>query len=78
MRAEFNNGTSVSRIWRDAEEAELLAIFQYETDALSFATARHAEGNDKAEYVVACSYGGKVKVIRPTKAEASPQEGSDG
>lgn len=83
MEARFTNGASVSRAWRDAEEAELLAVFQYEGDAIDFARAKLAEdaGRDfKSDYIVNNCYSGKATILRAAKAasEASRQEGSNG
>lgn len=67
MEARFMHGSSVSRVWTDSH-AELLAAFQYHTDAISFAQARLVEdGENKwvASYIVCDTQTGAITVIRP-------------
>lgn len=73
MEARIINGTSVSRIHPSEDaEGELLAAFQYDLDAIAFAKAKIAEDarrDWKADYVVACSLTGKVRVLRGNAAK---------
>ena len=73
MEARFPNGSSVSRMWGDREEGELIGAFQYELDAIAFARAKIAEDAEQKftnRYVVACTLRGTVRVIGPGAAES--------
>lgn len=70
MDANFTNGASVARAYanEDASDTELLAVFQYETDAIAFARSKLAD--DAARkwtggfYVVSNHYSAKVQIFR--------------
>ena len=66
MEVKFSNGASVCRIWSD-DKPELLAAFQYETDAINFAKMRLAEDRGARLsnwYVVSNHYSGALTIIR--------------
>lgn len=76
MEAKFINGSTVSRVWGRNEEAELLAAFQYETDAMDFARSKLTEDQKhdtlrNCSYVVASHCTGKVVFLSPPLAEAA-------
>lgn len=60
------NGSSVNRLWSD-NKTELLALFQYQTDAEAFAIAKVAEDEQRgwsdSRYIVTCTYSGCIKVF---------------
>jgi hypothetical protein len=65
-RIELINGAYVHRLWSDSTP-ELLAAFQYSTDAEAFAKAKVEEdkGRDfEAAYLVTCTYSGAMAVFR--------------
>lgn len=70
MEARFTNGSTVNRIWGDAG-TELMAAFQYESDAIAFAGAKVAEdakaGMGPCDYAVHCTYSGKLTIVRALK-----------
>lgn len=74
MEARFVNGSFVSRVWGD-DSTELLAAFQYDSDAISFAEGKVAEDAKRAFansfYVVSNTYSGKITVLlaKTKKAE---------
>lgn len=69
MGACFTNGVTVSRAYSDTQEAELVAVFQYETDALDFAKARvDREKDSSADYIISNHYSGKITILRGAKA----------
>lgn len=54
MRAEFPSGCTVSRAYNDGDEAELIALFAYATDAEEFAKAKISE--DAASATLICGW----------------------
>lgn len=77
MDARFTNGSTVNRIWGDAN-TELMAAFQYERDAIEFATAKvqddQKHGLGPCDYAVHCTYSGKLTMVRgclPAKAKVA-------
>ncbi|MGM4997800.1 hypothetical protein AB8A05_03980 [Tardiphaga sp. 538_B7_N1_4] len=73
MSYQITNGSTVNRVWVDG--CELMAVFQYEGDAIAFATAKVFE-DEKAkfsscDYAVNCAYSGKMTMIRRSLALAS-------
>ena len=68
MRAEFPSGCTVSRAYNDGDEAELIALFAYATDAEEFAKAKISEDAARnwkgCHYLVANSFDGRVKIFR--------------
>lgn len=75
MEAKFNNGSTVSRLWGKNEETELLAAFQYSTDAIEFARRKVDEDADikrhSCSYIVASHNDGTVLFIGQPVAEDS-------
>ena len=73
MEVKLPNGCSVNRLWGDHSEGELLAAFQYDTDAVEFAKAKLAEDAKRemfdSFYAIASSYSGKIQVIRHSAAK---------
>jgi hypothetical protein len=73
MRAEFPSGCTVSRAYNDGDEAELIALFAYATDAEEFAKAKISEDAARnwkgCHYLVANSFDGRVKIFRHKKAD---------
>ena len=67
MEARFTNGATVNRIWSDGKSTELIAAFQYENDAISFAEARAAEDRENdfgpCSYAIHCTYSGKLTMV---------------
>lgn len=70
---EFINGATVNRLYNDLSDGELLAAFQYASDAVDFAQAKCLEDikNDwfNSLYAVADLGTGKVFLFRPKKNE---------
>jgi hypothetical protein len=71
--SSFVNGCSVSRFWHDGS-GELLALFQYETDAdawaKSFPWRPHFDGD---HYIVRANLGtGHVRMFIKSKPEVKP------
>lgn len=70
MEARFTNGASVARAYanEDATDTELLAVFQYETDAIAFARSRLADDASRkwtgGFYVVSNHYSAQIKIFR--------------
>lgn len=65
MEVRFTNGCSVNRVWSDAG-TELIAVFQYEQNAVAFAKTQAADETrpDGVFYVVSNHYNGKITVVR--------------
>lgn len=64
MQIDFKNGTTVSRIWGDLTDGELLAAFQYDCDALLFADVAAHRLDERAYFIVTDHHSGKVTVVR--------------
>lgn len=78
MEARFTNGSTVNRVWSDGESTELIAAFQYEGDAISFAKSRVEEDKKNqfgpCSYAVHCTYSGKLTMVGgapPAKPKAA-------
>jgi hypothetical protein len=71
MDAKFVNGATVTRVWSD-EATELLAAFQYDTDAITFAKMKASDDSrpDSVRYHVYNHYTAKTTIIAPPKREA--------
>ena len=71
MSVSITNGSFVHRLW--SENAELLAHFQYNSDALTFAQALIAKDQEQsmaARYLVTDTYNGEMtSYTPPAKAE---------
>jgi hypothetical protein len=76
MEARFTNGASVNRSFGDQESAELLAVFQYSSDAEEYARRKLAEDAERkwlgSRYIVTDHHSACVKVIqhKPEKAQS--------
>lgn len=74
MQDRLPNGASVSRLFSD-NKTELLAIFQYQTDAEAFAKSRLADDTARewkgSTYIVACTYSGRIQAFGPSGAAMS-------
>lgn len=75
MDLKINNGSVVNRVLFNGS-AELIAGFQYESDAIAFATMKvteEAERDYRSDYVVSCTLTGKLTIIKaaPPKAKAA-------
>lgn len=68
MEAKFTNGAFLHKVWSDTKSAEVLAAFQYMSDAEDMAELaivrdqKHQLGSPF--YVVTCTYSGRMKVFR--------------
>jgi hypothetical protein len=75
MEVRLTNGATVSRVWSESFNTELVAGFQYEQDAMLFAQAR-AELDVKHKlagsfYVVTNHYNGAVNIVRPVAPDVA-------
>lgn len=75
---EIKNGATVHRIWSSFEDAELIAVCQYENDAEAFCQSRIKDQPEGTCLAWVSHYSGKMQIIRQkpdeigTPAEAQP------
>lgn len=77
MQIEFMNGSTVSQMWGDLTDGEVVAAFQYERDALMFAQAKAADDAKhkmNRYHIVTDHRTGKLVVIRQAAAEQAAAE----
>lgn len=71
--SNFPNGSLVMRIWRFDGTGEMLAKFQYFSDALSFAkwSAERASADQDIFYLAICDHENKFQCFFPQKKAQS-------
>lgn len=71
----FTRGAVVNRMWGDMQEADMLAAFQYTSDAMDFAKMKLAEDAKRdflsCAYAVADHSNGKLHVFGHSKEKAA-------
>lgn len=78
MEPKFVNGSTVSRVWGDSS-SELIAAFQYESNAVEFAKMAATDETRPTNvfYVVSCHLNGKITIVRPPEKSLPAAKGSD-
>jgi hypothetical protein len=75
MEIRFTNGAVVNRMYGNGTEGELIAAFQYESDAEAFAQAKLDDDARRkwfeCHYLVCNTYDGKIKAFRHPPADGT-------
>lgn len=73
---EIKNATTVHRLWGSLTDAELIAVFQYDTDAKSFCERCIEQQPKEAALIWVSHYDGKMNIVRHASKAAPATETS--